>query len=393
MADLRVHFLGITFKNPVIAASAEPTSNIKNLRRVIENGVGGLVVKTMTDNEAMRKLSLQTRWRFLDENHKICRGHIPRMFTFYGRTGLEIKEPSVWIDEIREAKKVADDNGCVVIGSIASTVPTGWADLARRFEDIGVQIIEMNFGCPHPSQMEGTKTGMLIGQDKDLAAEIIGTVRKAVNAKLLIKLTPQVADVSEMARVVADAGADGVTLTNRFVGFLVDLENAAPIIYGTAGVGGPWVKPLTLRWIYQVYRDVKIPIAGSNGVYDAKDVIEFMMAGACVVQMCSAVMAKGYGWFRQTINEVNDLLDKYGYVSAEAVIGIASRKALRYEEMGLIPKEKAVIDEGKCVQCGRCIDTCFYNAIQVRNGKVTIENCWGCGICSCVCPEGAITLQ
>ncbi|MEM3432555.1 MAG: tRNA-dihydrouridine synthase [Candidatus Methanomethyliaceae archaeon] len=393
MADLQVNFLDVPFKNPVIAASAEPTSDVRNIRRVIESGIGGFVVKTMTDSAAMRNLSFQTRWRFLDETHRVCRGNIPRLFTFYGRTGLEEKEPAVWAKEIQEVKKIADSNRCVTIGSIASTTAEGWADLARRFEDIGIEIIEMNFGCPHPSQMEGVKTGMLVGQDKELAAEIVSAVRKAVNAKLLVKLTPQVVDVSEMAKSVIEAGADGVTLTNRFVGFLVDVETASPYIYGTAGVGGPWVKPLTLRWIYQVHRELNVPIAGSNGVYDGKDVIEFMLAGATVVQVCSVVMAKGYGWLKRIVHELNDLLDKYGYPSAAGIIGLAAKKALSYEEIGKLPKERAIVDHDKCIGCGKCVEMCFYNALSQKDGKIVVGNCRGCGICMCICPEGAINVE
>ena len=392
MADLRVKFLGIDFKNPVVAASAEPTSSLKNLIRVIESGVGGLVLKTMTDNEAMRSLSYQTRWRFLDEKHQPCRGKVPRMFTFYGRTGLEEKEPDEWLNDIKEAQKVAAREDCVIIGSIASTETEGWVKLAIMCAEAGIPIIELNFGCPHPSQMEGTKTGMLVGQDKKLAAEIVTAITKVVSVPIMVKLTPQVADVTEIAKVVVSAGASAVTLTNRFVGFLVDVEKGEPFIYGAAGVGGPWVKPLTLRWIYEVYRDLGIPISGSNGAYDAKDVLEFMMAGATVVQMCSAVMAYGYKWFTKTIAELDHMLDHYGYHGAKEVIGIAARKALSYAEMAGLPKEKAVVDESACVACGLCEEHCFYGAISFKDDKIVIENCRGCGICSCICPESAIIL-
>ncbi|RLA85654.1 MAG: hypothetical protein DRG31_02420 [Deltaproteobacteria bacterium] len=394
MADLRVNFLGIEFKNPVLAASAEPTSSVENLKKVIESGVGGLVLKTITDSEAMRSLSSQTRWRFLDEEHRVCRGEIPRLFTLYGRTGLQEKGPREWMREIKELQPLARDEDCVMIGSIASTGIDGWVKLAQICEEAGLRIIELNFGCPHPSQMEGMKTGMLVGQDKDLAAEVVGAVTESVAVPVMVKLTPQVADVAEMARVVVEAGAAGVTLTNRFVGFLVDVDTGKPLLYGTAGVGGPWVKPLTLRWIYQVYRDLGIPISGSNGVYDARDVLEFMMTGATVVQMCSAVMAHGYKWFTKTIRDLEEMLDRRGYHSVREIIGIAARNALSYEEMSRIPKEKAVIIKDLCVDCGRCVESCFYGAMRYEDGEITIKegNCKGCGICVCVCPKGAITL-
>ena len=393
MADLRVNFLGVEFKNPVLASSGEPTFSLRNMQRVIENGAGGLVAKTLTDSESMKRLSAQTRWRFLDEKHRVCHGTVPRLFTLYGRVGLQDEETDVWLKEVEQAREMGDKEGCVVIGSIASTEVPGWVKLAKMTEETGVRMMELNFGCPHPSQMEETETGMLVGQDKELASEIVNAVTQNVAIPIIVKLTPQVADVVEIAKAVRGAGASAVTVINRFVGFCVDVERAEPDIYGLAGVGGPWVKPLTLRWIYQIYKDLGIPISGSNGVYDAMDVAEFLMTGATVVQMCSVIMAEGYGWIAKTIRELNDFLDRKGYKAAEEIIGIAAKRALSYAAMEEFPKEKAEVDEDLCTLCEKCVEICFYNALKVEDGRLVIRNeCRGCGICTCVCPEGAISL-
>lgn len=393
MADLKINFLGVEFKNPVLASSAEPTVSLRNMERLIEAGAGGLVVKTMTDSESMRKLSSQTRWVYLDEKHQVCRGTIPRLFTLYGRTGLQDKETDVWLKEIEQVREMGDKEGCVVIGSIASTTVPGWVKTAKMMEETGVRMMELNLGCPHPSQMKETKTGMLVGQDKELASEIVKAVTQNVSIPIIVKLTPQVADVVEVAKAVKEAGASAVTIINRFVGFCVDAERAEPYIYGAAGVGGPWVKPLTLRWVYQVYRDLGIPISGSNGVYDARDVVEFMMAGATVVGMCSVIMAEGYGWLAKTVKELNEFLDRKGYKTAEEIVGIAAKRALTYAEMEEFPKEKAEVDDDLCTLCERCIETCFYDALKIEDDRLVVGGCLGCGICTCVCPEGAISLR
>jgi len=395
MADLRVEFCGVKFKNPILAASAEPTLSAENMKRVIETGSGGLVAKTVTDSEAMRRLTKMSKWRYLDEQHNVCRGKVPRLFTFYGRTGLAEEEPEEWMEELKEAQATALQNDCVLVGSVGGTIPENWAQLSRMIEDTGITLIELNFGCPHPSEMEGARTGMLVGQDKNAASEITHAVTQAVKVPVMIKLTPQVSDVVEMAKAVKAAGASAVTLTNRFVGFCLDIETGKPYIHGWAGVGGPWVKPLTLRWISKVFTGLDIPISGTNGAYDWKDTVEFMMSGATIVQLCSVVMLKGYGYLDEVVKGLNAFLDRKGYRSVRDIIGMAAKAALTYGEMESLPRERAVINRELCSDCQRCLRSCFYDVIEVRNGQVMIgETCRGCGICTCVCPlPGAVTLQ
>lgn len=395
MADLGIDFCGVNFKNPVLAASAEPTLDAENMKRVIETGAGGLVAKTVTDSEGLRRLTRFSKWRYLDEQHNVCRGKVPRLFTLYGRTGLAEEDPQEWMDELGEARKAGAENDCVVIGSIAGSSPAGWAQLARMVEDTGVPLLELNFGCPHPSEMKGTPTGMLVGQDKAAAMEATAAAVQAVKIPVVVKLTPQVTDVVEMARAVKSAGASGVTIINRFVGFVVDAETAKPLIHGWGGVGGPWVKPLTLRWVSKIYTAMDIPISGTNGAYDAKDVVEFMMSGARNVQLCSVVMLKGTSYLTEVIKGLDDFLNRKGYRSAKEIVGLAARAAMSYAEMEALPRERAVIRKELCTDCRRCLRSCFYNVIRAEGGKVTVgEDCRGCGICTCVCPvPGAISLQ
>jgi dihydroorotate dehydrogenase (fumarate)/dihydropyrimidine dehydrogenase (NAD+) subunit PreA len=395
MADLRVEFCGVQFKNPVLAASAEPTLSAENMKRVIENGAGGLVAKTVTDSKAMRQLTKMSKWRYLDEQHNICWGKVPRLFTFYGRSGLAEEEPEEWMEKLKEAQASALQNDCVLIGSVGGTVPENWAALSRMVEDIGIKLIELNFGCPHPSEMKGLQTGMLVGQDKNAASEITHAVVQAVKVPVIIKLTPQVADVVEIAKAVNAAGASAVTIINRFVGFCLDVETGKPYLHGWAGVGGPWMKPLTLRWVSKVYTGLDIPIAGTNGVYDWKDVVEFMMSGATIVQLCSVIMLKGYSYLGEVVKGLDEFLDRKGYKSAKEIIGVAARAALSYEEMESLPREHAVINRELCTDCQRCIRSCFYNKILLKDGHVIIsETCRGCGICTCICPvPGAVTLK
>ncbi len=394
MADLKVQFCGVEFKNPILAASAEPTLSAHNMKEVIKTGAGGLVAKTVTNSEALRRLTRRSKFRYLDEEHQICQGKVPRLFTFYGRTGLAEETPEEWMNELREAQTAALAQNCIVIGSVAGTTVESWVTLAKMIEDTGIKLIELNFGCPHPSEMKDTPTGMLVGQDREAASEITYQVTQSIRIPVIIKLTPQVADVVEMARAVQSAGASAVTVINRFVGFCLDIETGKPLIHGWAGVGGPWVKPLTLRWVSKIYTGLNLPISGTNGVYDWKDAVEFLMSGATLVQFCSVVMLKGYPYLGRVVKDLNQFLDRKGYGSVQEIIGIAAKAALTYEEMESLPREVANIDPEICTACKRCMRSCFYNAIVMNHKQVQVTDaCRGCGLCTCVCPvPGAIQL-
>lgn len=394
MVDTRIQFCGVEFKNPLVVGSSELTLNEKNMRACIDAGAGGLVAKTLTDSQVMREQTAYSKWRFLDESHRVNPGRIPHAFSFYGRSGLAEETPEEWTKELSAARRYGEEHGCAVIGSIAGTTREAWAELATVMGECGVPLVEMNLGCPHPSELEGARTGMVVGQDPDAAAEAVAAVAEVASVPVMVKLTPQVADVVYMARRVREAGASAVTLTNRFMGFAVDVESASPYIYGWAGVGGPWVKPLTLRWVSKSYAAMPgLPIAGSNGAYGGTDVIEFMMAGGAVVEVCSSIMLNGFEHITTVVREIEEFLDRRGYGAASDVVGIATAGARTYEEIMALGKERAVIDRDLCIDCGICEEHCYYDAIAEQGGEyVILPECRGCGICSCVCPEEAIRI-
>ena len=394
MANLEIDFCGVKLRNPLVAASAEPTLNANNMKKCIDAGAGGVIAKTMTDSPAMRELTTRAKWRFLNERHEVCRGRVPRGFSLYSRSGLAIEPPAEFCEEIKETVKYAEERNAVVIGSIGSIELGGWVELGKQMEDAGVPLLELNFGCPHPKLMPGVRTGMNVGQDFDYACEITQAVAEAVKIPVIIKVTPQVTDLVDFSGRLKQMGAAAVTLTNRFIGFVPDIETGEPLIYGQAGIGGPWVKPLTLRWINEVHATYgkELFITGTNGAYDWRDIVQFIMSGAHIVQMCSAVMCYGYDWLGKQVKGLEKFMDEKGYETVTQMLGIASDAAIQYSEM---PHEKAIVNAEKCTNCKRCLKACFSDAMQEdeKNTWVKEENCVGCGGCYSVCPEhGAVEI-
>lgn len=392
MVDLSVHMLGVKFKNPILLASAEPTFHGEAMKKGIDGGAAGIVAKSFTDSEFLRKYSNKPETVLLDQQYRCWQGKIPEMYTLVSRTCFPGQSFEEWMDVLRDTVKYAEKNGAVVIGNIASTDIPNWVGISQAMEKTGVKMLELNFGCPHYT--EGKMLDKPVAQDNEFAARIIQAIKSEVSIPIIVKETPQLASMIESVRALKEAGADGVTLTNRFQGLLIDIEKGEPLIHGYGGVGGPWVKPLTLRAIAQVAKNMDIPISGSNGAASWKDVVEFMMAGSTTVQICTVVMVKGYGIIQEMLEGIRGFCEQKGYSRIEEVIKKALPKILPYSQTVTLRRERAVVNPALCNLCGKCVEGCFYKGM-VMEGKFarSTESCNGCRFCTYLCPVEAIEMK
>ncbi|MGH9328256.1 MAG: dihydroorotate dehydrogenase [Terriglobia bacterium] len=166
----------------------------------------------------------------------------------------------------------------------------------------GIDAYELNISCPN------TRCGgMVYGSDPRLAGEVITAARRASRLPLWVKLSPNVADIAEFARIAESAGADAITLVNTFVGMAIDIETRTPRVSNvTAGLSGPAIKPLALRMVYEAARAVHIPVIGIGGIASAEDALEFILAGACAVQVGTANF-----YAPETALRITEGLDEY----------------------------------------------------------------------------------
>jgi dihydroorotate dehydrogenase (fumarate)/dihydropyrimidine dehydrogenase (NAD+) subunit PreA len=395
LPDLSVTIGGIKFKNPVMASAGEPTTDYAHMKAAIEAGAGGVVAKSVAFSPELAKSFDHARWAVVDENRKICsRGEYPKMFTFYGRGGIPL-EPPDWIETLRRVQEVADKHGSVLVGSIGTGPLDKMVETAVRMERAGLRIIELDAGCPQVSQLGLSQSEMELVKSHEIAGLIAKSVIGAVSVPVIYKVAAEGHDIIETCRAVKEAGAAGATLINRYVGFLVDIESGKPHLNSMAGVGGPWVLPLTLRWVSQVYRTYPdLPIFGSNGAYDWQDVVQFLMSGASMAQFCSTLMLKGYRVITEAVQGLEEFMDRCGYSSIDEMVGLAVKNSKTYEELYAF-REKARVDQELCSGCRRCLNACFYQGLEmVADDKVVItENCKGCGMCVMVCPDDAIRLS
>jgi dihydroorotate dehydrogenase (NAD+) catalytic subunit len=206
-----------------------------------------------------------------------------------------------------------------VIVNIAGSTIAEYVELALRLNDVeGVSGLEVNISCPNVSS-----GGMEFGCDPGIAAEVTREVRAVTTLPLIVKLSPNVADITDIAVAVEKAGADAVTLINTLKGMAINIKTGKPVlgnIFG--GLSGPAIKPIALAMVYRVVEAVKIPVIGCGGIASSEDAIEFLMAGASSVQIGTVNMINPAGVL-EIIDGINGFLDEKGYKSLKDIVGIA----------------------------------------------------------------------
>lgn len=398
MADLSVEFCGIKFKNPILVASAEPSNSVENIKKCVDNGASGIIVKTIGDIPAFRQLTKNSKYCILNDKTRPIEGKVPRTFTFYSRSGYISQPHEEWIPILKETVEYARQNDSHIIGNVTGGTVQGWIDLARMTEDCGVSMLEINLQHAAPPELADRARGHYIACDPEMTAEITRTVTEAVDIPVMAKLTPEAVSLTEIAKAAQSAGAASVCVNSRFKGFATDIETGKPYIGGPAGVGGPWIKPITLRWVQEIYSKLGMEISGSNGIYDGKDAIEFLMSGARIMQVCSILMLKGIEWLPKMIKDVETFMDSHGYPDIESLYGISARQCPgSMAELFEAPRMVVDIDRDKCIypKCNACTRICFYDVMKPGETQVDMETgkCIGCHLCENTCPTSAISLS
>ena len=230
--------------------------------------------------------------------------------------GLQNKGVDYFCQQIYPEIKDIDTN---MIVNVSGSSPEDYAECAARIDALdGIPAIELNISCPNVKD-----GGMAFGVTCAGAASVVKAVRERYHKTLIVKLSPNVTDICEIARAVEAEGADGVSLINTLMGTSIDIERRCRrLSIGTGGLSGPAVKPVALRMVWQVAKAVKIPVIGLGGIMTAEDAIEFIMAGATAIEIGTANFIDPTVTIKVR-DGINDWLDRHGCKSVEEIIGVA----------------------------------------------------------------------
>lgn len=299
MAELGVKIGNLSLKNPVMTASGTYGYGVEFEDFVPLDRLGGIIVKGTTLNP--REGNDYPRMAETASGMLNC-------------VGLQNKGVRYFCDQIYPKIKDIDTN---ILVNVSGSNPDDYAECAGIINELdNIPAIELNISCPNVKN-----GGMAFGVSCKGAAEVVSAVRKRYDKTLIVKLSPNVTDIAEIARACEAEGADSVSLINTLMGMAIDIEKRRPALsIGTGGLSGPCVKPVALRMVWQVAKAVKIPIVGLGGISNATDAIEFLMAGATAIEIGTANFIDPTVTIK-VIDGMNEWLDNHGCKSVHEIIG------------------------------------------------------------------------
>jgi dihydropyrimidine dehydrogenase (NAD+) subunit PreA len=427
MADLYCNFAGIRSPNPFWLASGPPTNTGYQVRNAFDTGWGGAIWKTLSD---VPIVNVASRYGGISLNNQ----------KLMGLNNIELITDRPLEDNLREIAEVKKRHPeCALLASVmVESTQRSWHEIIKRIQDVGVDGFELNFGCPHGMSERGM--GSAVGQVPEYAEMIVGWVKEVSRVPVLAKLTPNVTSIREIARAVQRGGADGISLINTInsiIGVDIDTFAPRPSVAGAGSHGGycgPAVKPIALHMVSQLATDpqIKIPISGIGGIRKWDDAVEFILLGATSLQVCTAVMHRGFGVIKAMARGLSQWMDKKNFPTLADARAKSVPRIKTWGELDLNYKVVAEINESTCIHCGICYASCedgCYQAIDWEkmsraqyvqtfgepanlrgeaapnlklegNGatidvfRVNTQACVGCNMCALACPvDGCITMK
>ena len=293
---------GLKLANPTILAAGILGISGLTMKHVADAGAGAIVTKS---------LGLKPRNGYKNPTVVQVDGGLVN--------AMGLPNPGIehFSQEIQEAKGITTP----IIVSIYAFSPKEFATVAEKAIEIGADGLELNISCPHTR-----KTGAEIGQDPRLVKTIVKEVKRTVEKPVFVKLTPNVADITKLAKAAEIGGADAITAINTVKAMVIDVETAKPILHNKiGGLSGPAIKPIAVRCVYEIYDAISIPLIGCGGISNWRDAVEFIEAGASAIQIGTAIAVEGPKIFKHVTKGIEIFLDKKKLRGVREIVGTAHK--------------------------------------------------------------------
>jgi dihydroorotate dehydrogenase (NAD+) catalytic subunit len=304
--DLSTNLCGVRLPNPTVLASGVLGLSYEVMARVARNGAGAITTK-----------SCSIRPRPGHHNPTILQWEAGLI----NAVGLSNPGVEVMVEEIRAAKELLAPLGVPLIASIFADTIYDFGTVARFISEANPDMIEINISCPNVD----AEYLQMFAADPYVAAQVTHRVKLNTDIPVLVKLSPNVTNLAEVAKAVAQAGADGITAINSLgPGVILDIETCQPVLaHGTGGVSGPAMRPIAVRCVRDICRAVEIPVLAVGGVTTGRDVVEMLLVGATAVGIGSAVAYRGIETFQKVCDELIEYMQRHGYNNLKELRGKA----------------------------------------------------------------------
>jgi dihydropyrimidine dehydrogenase (NAD+) subunit PreA len=384
--SLAIKFCGIPCENPFFLASSAVCTNYEMVARAFDAGWAGVFYKTICMQDIQ-----EVSPRF---------DAVKNGTSFAGFRNMEqLSENPVCVDFDILRRLKHDYPSKVVVASIMGQVEEEWIELAKMAEAAGVDAVELNFSCP---QMRLAGMGSDVGQNAELVTFYTAYVKRNVKIPVIAKMTPNITQINQPAMGSYFAGADAISAINTIKSVTMSPQSAVSDKLTVSGYSGRAVKPIALRFIYEMSSNnimKKVEYSGIGGIETWRDALEFIQLGCRNVQVCTAVMEYGYRIIDDLILGLQNYMMERGVEQLDALVG---EQLPNFVLPSNLDRETIVypkFDHEKCVGCGRCYTSCMdggHQAIrfddETRHPHIIGAKCVGCHLCRLVCPTGAIGL-
>jgi dihydropyrimidine dehydrogenase (NAD+) subunit PreA len=387
MVDLSSNCAGIVSPNPFWLASAPPANSGAQIQRAFDHGWGGAVWKTL--GTPIQNVSSRFGAVHVGGTRAVGFNNIELITDRPLETNFK---------EIYETKKKYPRHAVIV--SLMVETREEWKDIIKRSIDAGADGLELNFGCPHGMCERGM--GSAVGQEPRVNQEITSWAVEYSSVPVLVKLTPNVADIVPHGLAAQRGGAHGVSLINTIKSIIgVDIDTMVPQpVVGSLSTNGGYcgaaVRPIALHMTAALARnpEFRIPISGIGGITSWRDAVEFILLGSSSVQVCTEVMLRGYRVVEDMIDGLEEYMRTHGFETLDQMVGKAVAAYSEWGDLDMNYETVAKIDADKCIGCQLCMVACHDGAHQCihpapsgsRVPVVDEDECVGCNLCKIVCP-------